>query len=185
MRHPGKLSLAIGLLVSVVSACSMYGDKAPKLRNPVPVTPDISKTGDPPVAVVPDIEECEYHERVMPVAKRSAKTDELEHAGDARSRVFTKSTDEKVKTEALIDVIDAYGRALATDPFNPDLTLKLALSYDRAHRKGCELALLKRLQRLSSNDKFAKKANPVIDEVLDRKDYFKRYRKDAVSALGR
>ena len=164
----------------------MYGDKAPRLKNPVPIKPDLTKTDKTEVAAEPpDVVDCEYHERDMPVAKRSAKTVELEQAGDARAQVFDKSSDTKVKSEALIDVVDAYGRALASDPFNPDLTLKLALAYDKAHRKGCALALLKRLQRLSNNEKFAKKANPVIDEVLDRKDYFKRYRKDAVSAVGR
>ena len=183
MRHLGKVSIALVLLVS---ACSMYGEKAPRLKNPVPIKHDLTKTDTTGVVVeAPDLEECEYHERDMPVAKRSVKTVELEQAGDARAQVFDRSSDTKVKSEALIDVVDAYGRALAGDPFNPDLTLKLALAYDKAHRKGCALALLGRLQRLSNNEKFAKKANPVIDEVLDRKDYFKRYRKDAVSAVGR
>ena len=181
MRHLGKVSIALALLVS---ACSMYGEKAPKLRNPVPVKPKLDADKDA-VVVVPDIEDCEYIERDMPIAKRTAKTAELEASGDARSQVFKKSDDPKVKTEALVDVIDSYGRALASDPFNPDLTLKLALAYDKAYRKGCALALLKRLQRLSNNEKFSKKTNPVIDEVLDRKDYFQRYRKDAIDAVGR
>jgi hypothetical protein len=182
MRHLGKVSIAVVLLVS---ACSMYGEKAPKLRNPVPVKPDLSKTSEPPVAQTPDNEVCEFYERDMPVPKRTAKTAELEQTGDARTQVFTKASDVNAKQDALIDAIDAYGRALASDPFNPDLTLKLALSYDKAYRKGCALALLKRLQRLSNNEKFAKKANPVINEVLDRKDYFQRYRKDAIDAVGR
>ncbi len=182
MRHLGKVSIALVLLVS---ACSMYGEKAPKLRNPVPVKKDLKNNDTVVVETPPDDEDCEYHEREMPVSKRTAKTDELESTGDARSQVFTKSSDATVKKDALIDAIDAYGRALASDPFNPDLTLKLALSYDKAYRKGCALALLKRLQRLSNNEKFAKKANPVIDEVLDRKDYFQRYRKDAINAVGR
>lgn len=181
MRHLGKVSIA---LVVLVSACNMYGEKAPRLRNPVPVTPKIDKSDDTSVVVV-DVPDCEYHEREMPVSKPSPKTAELERAGDARTDVFTKSADVEVKKGALIDAIDSYGRALAGDPFNPDLTLKLALAYDKAQRKGCALALLGRLSRLSNNEKFSKKTEPVINEVLDRKGYFERYRKDAIKAIGR
>ncbi len=179
MRHLGKVSIAIALFVS---GCNMYGAKAPRPRNPVPIKPTIEKE---PEVVIVDVPDCEYHERVMPVPNRSPKTAELERAGDARTEVFTKATDNKVKADALIDVIDSYGRALAGDPFNPDLTLKLARAYDKAHRKGCALALLGRLNRLSNNPAYAKRAIPVIDEVFDRKDYFERYRKDAIEALGR
>lgn len=180
MRHLGKVSIAF---VVLVSACSMYGEKAPRLRNPVPVKPTITADA---VVVIPDNPDCEFHEREMPVGKPSAKTVELERIGDARNQVFNAPTSEPaVRREALVDVIDSYGRALAGDPFNPDLTLKLALAYDKAYRKGCALALLGRLNRLSNNGKFAKQTEPVINEVLDRKTYFDRYRKDAIKALGR
>lgn len=182
MRHLGKVSIA---LVLVFSACNMYGEKAPRLKNPVPIKPTIDDKAEPPAVVIVDVPDCEFYERDMPVGKPTSKTAELERTGDARDQVFTKSSDNKVKTEALIDVIDSYGRALAGDPFNPDLTLKLARAYDKAQRKGCALALLGRLNRLSNNGKFAKKTAPVIDEVLERKDYFRRYRKDAIKALGR
>jgi hypothetical protein len=160
----------------------MYGEKPGRLKNPVPTAPIIDKT--PPVVIV-DLEECEYHERVMPIPKPSPRTSEAERAGDAKTQVFTKATDTNVKKDALVDLIDQYGRALGGDPFNPDLTLKLARAYDLAQRKGCALALLRRLGKLSNNEKFTKKADPVINEVLDRKDYFERYRKQAIEALGR
>ncbi|MFN0247811.1 MAG: hypothetical protein ACKV2T_13065 [Kofleriaceae bacterium] len=182
MRHLGKVSIALALLVS---ACNMYGAKAPRVKNPVPIQQKIDKNAEPPVVVIKEIEECEYYERDMPVPARSAKTGQLEESGDARSKVFKSSTDVTVQKDALIDVIDSYGRALASDPFNPTLTLKLALAYDKAYRKGCALALLKRLSRLSNNGKFSAKAQPVVNEVLDRKDYFPRYRKAAVDAVGR
>lgn len=180
MRHLGKVSIAF---VVLVSACSMYGEKAPKLRNPVPVKPVITADAGGPKNV--DDPNCEFHERAMPAGKPSAKTAELERMGDARNQVYNAPTSEPaVRREALVDVIDSYGRALAGDPFNPTLTLKLALAYDKAYRKGCALALLGRLNRLSNNEKFAKQTAPVIDEVLSRKSYFERYRRDAVGALG-
>lgn len=186
MRHLGKVSIA---LVVLVSACNMYGEKAQRMRNPVPIQPTLAQKEQmkkEAEVVIVDLPDCEYHERAMPVpTKPSKQASELERTGDAQSQVFTKASDINVKKDALIDAIDTYGRALANDPFNPDLTLKLARAYEKAQRKGCALALLGRLNKLSNNEKFSKKTEPVINEVLDRKDYFERYRKEAVKALGR
>jgi hypothetical protein len=45
--------------------------------------------------------------------------------------------------------------------------------------------MLKRLASLSNNPKFARTANPAIDSISDNAQWFKRYRKDAVAAVGR
>jgi hypothetical protein len=45
--------------------------------------------------------------------------------------------------------------------------------------------MLKRLAALSANPKFARTANPAIESIGDNGQWFKRYRKDAMSAVGR
>jgi hypothetical protein len=61
----------------------------------------------------------------------------------------------------------------------------LALAYDRVYRKGCAIAMLKRLAALTVNPKYGKTANPTIDSISDNGQWFKRYRKDAMAAVGR
>lgn len=81
--------------------------------------------------------------------------------------------------------IDKYRNALTKDPYNAEATLKLALAYDRVYRKGCAIAMLKRLATLAAHPRFAPKANPAIDSITDNGQWFKRYRKDAIAAVGR
>ena len=59
----------------------------------------------------------------------------------------------------------------------------LALAYDKVLRKGCALAMLKRLDALAANPKFG--AEPQINRVLDNESWFKPYRTDALKALGK
>jgi hypothetical protein len=189
MRHLGKVSIA---LVVLATACNMYGDKAPRPKNPVPRTKTLAeitkeKEAEKQASVVVDIEECNYVTSATPPnTKAATRAPEHERNGDARTVVFKGAAGNvEVQKGALIDVIDEYGRALAVDPYNPDLTLKLADAYDKAQRKGCALALLGRLAKMSNNPKFSKKADLVIDTVIDQKGYFSRYRPAAIRAVGR
>ena len=60
-----------------------------------------------------------------------------------------------------------------------------SMTSDRVYRKGCALAMLKRLSALEANPKFAKGAKLAIDRVTDNAQWFKGYRKDAIAAIGR
>jgi hypothetical protein len=79
--------------------------------------------------------------------------------------------------------VEQYRQALIADPYNAEATLKLALAYDKVLRKGCALAMLKRLDALAANPKFG--AEPQINRVLDNESWFKPYRNDALKALGK
>jgi len=96
-----------------------------------------------------------------------------------------KSNDPQQRVGLLRESIDRYRSALVKDPYNAEATLKLALAYDRVYRKGCAIAMLKRLAKLAENPKFAKPAVREIESISDNDQWFKRYRKDAISAVGR
>ena len=104
--------------------------------------------------------------------------------GDRKLREFDRAPT-AAKTDLIIDGIDDYVAALRKDPFNARATLKLALAYDRVHRKGCALVLLQRLEQLAQNPKFANEAIEAIDEVEQRRKWFEAYRREALRRVGR
>ena len=105
--------------------------------------------------------------------------------GDTALQQSGKAKDPPAQAELIRVAIDKYRNALVKDPYNSEATLKLAIAYDLVYRKGCALAMLKRLASLSANPKFAKQANRNIDSVTDNTQWFKGYRKDAISSVGR
>jgi hypothetical protein len=184
----GKL-WAVATAFALVACQPMYGAKAPKLKNP-PVVAE-SKRKLPPQPDLPKpqpIEECEWHAQPPPAKapKRDtrASQDNVVKA-DAKIIASDKATDIKPKGDLLIDSINEYGNALIKDPYNAEATLKLAVAYDKALRKGCALKMLDRLAKLAAHPTYEKAANVQIDGVADHKTWFGDYRKDALRVLGR
>ena len=167
----------------------MYVEKPQKLRNPPTIKPDKNLPKEDVVqAPPPTIDVCEYRWVIptKPVKRNAAAAEAKEHEADARTQlVNTASTPPDIRAKSLVDSIDIYGRALMDDPFNPTLMLKLALAYDKALRKGCAIALLGRLAKLSLHPTYEKATNLIVDEISDQKTYFNRYRDEALRAAGR
>ena len=109
----------------------------------------------------------------------------LVETGDTAIASSDKATEAQAKVGLIKDAIDKYRNALVKDPYSSEATLKLAIAYDRVLRKGCAIAMLKRLAALSNNPKFAQEANRQIDAVGDNSQWFKGYHKDAMAAVGR
>jgi hypothetical protein len=170
-----------------LAACQpLYGGKPEKLVAP-------SKKGRPkdaPEVASPykDVEDCkaDFHgDSKVPVRPQPELSRQLVQEGDTAMANADHATDPGAQGGLLKEGVERYRNALLRDPFSPEATLKLALAYDRVYRKGCAIAMLKRLASLQANPKFAKGATAAIDSMGDNAQWFKRYRRDADAAVGR
>lgn len=170
----GKLLM---VAVVFVAACQpMYGAKAPKLKTPSPL-PHKQTAPEPETVVY--VDECSVNFSAPPTTKRQPKVAE-QHVVAGDSAI---SQSAPAKPQFAVQGVEEYRQALIADPYNAEATLKLALAYDKVRRKGCALAMLKRLDALAANPKFG--AEPQINRVLDNEQWFKPYRNDALKALGK
>ncbi|MDQ3368658.1 MAG: hypothetical protein M3680_24785 [Myxococcota bacterium] len=176
------------LLLSVIMGMGcqpLYGNRPDKLLNPPrkKAPEELPQTE----AKVPYVEDCTANFRDDPKLARPnpGLANQLVGDGDTALQNATKAKDPNAQAELIKLSIDKYRNALVKDPYNHDATLKLALAYDSVYRKGCALAMLKRIAALQTNPKYAKIANLKADEVVDNAGWFKGYRKDAVAAVGR
>ncbi len=181
-----RLPVVLVLVVFGVASCKpLYSGKAEKLSNPSKKKrPD--KT-DEPVAEIKYVDDCNasFTEDPKKVHAQSALSKTLYNQGDAALQQSDDAKDDSMKVSLLTDAIDKYRNALIKDPYNVPATLKLAVAYDRVLRKGCALAMLTRLASLSNNPKWAAEANRNIDSISTNAQWFKGYRKDAMTAVGR
>jgi hypothetical protein len=179
------LSACLVFVGGSVGCQALYGGKPEKLRNPERK----KKPEEPPDAVVQVkyIEECVANFRDDPKLVRPdpSRANALVGDGDVAFAQSPKAKDPASQAELIKQSIDKYRSALVKDPYSHEATLKLAIAYDAVYRKGCAIALLKRISALESNPKFKSNAKRVADEVADNASLFKGYRKDAVQAVGR
>lgn len=168
----------------VLAACQpMYGGPPAKLK-----TPSIIKHVEPPdpVAEVKYVETCNNADFRAPnknVSRDPLAASKLVQAGDATVASAEKATADDAKRELLVDSVLRYRSALQKDPYDPDATLKLALAYDRVLRKGCALALLRRLNALSTHPKFSAAAEYEKDQVRNNRQWFGGYRSEALKEI--
>jgi hypothetical protein len=173
----------IAVACLVLAACKpMYGDPAPRVKNPTRHNPPPDWKQDPVVEVT-YIDECEVNFRLPPTAKRDTKVAQQKMvAGDGAAANIKPDLDAQKRASLAVQSVYDYSQALVADPYNPEVTLKLALAYDKVLRRGCALAMLKRLDALAANPKFG--AEAVKHQLADNAQWFKRYRKDAIEAAG-
>jgi hypothetical protein len=179
------LSACLVLVCGSVACQPLYGGKPEKLRNP-------DRKKKPPEEAEKPIEikyvdDCVANFRDDPKLVRpdSSRSNALVGDGDSTIAQVPKAKDAAGAAELIKQSIDKYRSALIKDPYNAEATLRLAVAYDMVYRKGCAIALLKRIAALESNPRFKNAAKRVADAVADDGQLFKGYRKDAVSAVGR
>jgi hypothetical protein len=173
------------LLGALASCQPLYGDKPEHLHTPERK----KKPPEPPDSAdqVKYIEDCtaSFQDDPRKTHPQPPLARQLVETGDTAMATSDKTPEANAKVGLIREAIDKYRNALIKDPYSSDATLKLAIAYDRVLRKGCAIAMLKRLASLSANPKFAQEANRQIDAVGDNGQWFKGYRKDAMAAVGR
>ncbi|NVB83472.1 MAG: hypothetical protein HOV81_34180 [Kofleriaceae bacterium] len=181
----GRL-LGLLCLAFLFAACSpLYGGKPEGLKTP-------SRKKRPPEAAeaAPEIkyvDDCAANfsddpKKAHPQVQMSRQ---LFDAAESSLEQSDAAKEDNAKVGLLKEAIDKYRNALIKDPYNVPATLKLAVAYDRVLRKGCAIAMLKRLSSLSNNPKWTSEANRNIDSIDANAQWFKGYRKDAMAAVGR
>ena len=172
------------LALAAVGCQPLYGGKPEKLAAPPKkkAPPEAAATDTP----VKEIDDCTADFRGDPknVKQLTSQSNQLVGEGDTALVNSDKAAEPAAQAGLIRESIDRYRSALVKDPYNVEATLKLALAYDKVYRKGCAIAMLKRLATLTTNPKFSR-ANQAIDSISDNGQWFKRYRKDATVAVGR
>ncbi len=181
-----RLATSLLLCAFGLAACQpLYGGAPEKLRTPEkkPRPPEAPNAGEQ----VKYIDECvaQFQDDPRKWHPVPAMARPLVETGDTALASSDKTHEPNAKVGLIREAIDRYILALRKDPYNADATLKLAVAYDKVLRKGCAIAMLKRLAALSNNPKFASEANRAADAVGDNGVWFKGYRKDAMQAVGR
>jgi hypothetical protein len=172
-------------LAFALAACQpLYGGKAEHLKNPEKHKPPAQV--DQP-EVINYVEDCNADFRDDPHKSHPQPpvSRQLFDAGESAYSNAEREKDDQKKVGLIKEAIDKYRNALVHDPFNIEATLKLAVAYDTARRKGCAIAMLKRLAALSANAKYGNEANRNIDSIDANGQWFKGYRKEAMAAVGR
>jgi hypothetical protein len=179
------LLVCLGLALGVTACQPLYGSRPEKLKNP-------EKKKRPPEAAeaAPEIkyvDECNanFSDDPKKAHPQPPMGRQLFDAAESTLDQADKAKEDSMKVSLLREAIDKYRNALIKDPYNVPATLKLAVAYDRVLRKGCAIAMLKRLAALSNNPKWASEANRNIDSIDANAQWFKGYRKDAMAAVGR
>jgi hypothetical protein len=174
----------LGLCLAFIACQPLYGGKADRLKNPEPHKRPDNVAGAEPTKY---IEECNADFKEDPKGKKPQPqvARPLFEVAETDMTTAEREKDDNKKVGLIKDAIDKYRNALIKDPWNVEITLKLAVAYDKAHRKGCAIAMLKRLAALSANTRMAPEANRNIDSIDVNGQWFKDYRKDAMTAVGR
>jgi hypothetical protein len=180
-----RLLVALALAVSVPACSPVYGGKPEKLKNP-PKKKKPPEVADAEVEIK-YVEDCSanFSDDPKKVRAQTPMSRTLFDQGESALDQADKAKDDSAKVGLIKDAIDKYRNALIKDPYNIAATLKLAVAYDRALRKGCAIAMLKRLSSLSNNPKWTSEANRHIDTIDANGQWFKGYRKEAMAAVGR
>ena len=177
--------LVLACLVVVAGCQPLYGPVSEVLHDPTPK----NRGKDVATVEVPTphyIEDCssDFHRDARTASHAPARAQQLVGIGDDELASATRAP-EAARPGMLAKTVELYSDALRADHYNAEATLRLALAYDKVLRKGCALAMLRRLESLTLNPKFATEAQRQIDVLVDNKAWFKGYRRDAMTAVNR
>lgn len=190
MRKGSVLAcLVIGVSLTAAGGCKpLYGNKPEK-----PYSPRQKREKAKPPEVVSEfkpIDDCQvsFHDPPLkgPTSQANLRASEsAAQNAEAAMGQAAKATDDSSKLNYYKSAVESYRQALQKDPYNANVTLKLAVAYDSVLRKGCALALLRRIALMAANPRYSVGAGHAQDDVEQNTSMFAKYRSDAVAAVGR
>ena len=177
------LLMAVTPVLGTAGCSGPYAGKAERLKHPRkkkrPPPPPPSKV------VIQYDDECrvKFNEDNSRVRRRQGEARALIGRGDTAMSTAVRTPDPKGRTSLIIDAINKYKNALSQDPYSATATYHLAVAYALVRKKGCTIALLKRLTELQKHPDFEAEATRMIKSV-DNEPAFKGFQKDALTAAG-
>jgi hypothetical protein len=179
--------LAAAWLTTGAACGGLYSGKPDRVYKP-------SKKKEPDVVVAPvEIKwatECQAKLNEEPGAalkthkKNEARVNQIAAQAEELLDAAATSTDNKQKAGQTAEAIDKLRKGLVDAPYSARATYQLAIGYARSRRKGCALAMLKRLAQLEKYDDFNAEAKRQISAALDNGE-FQPFRKEADEAMNR
>lgn len=170
-----------------MAACAGMYDAKP---DPVPKPHKKAKppdTGPGPAAEIKYDEDCkakfQEDNKTAMAKRRPANAAPLIDQGDSLLAQIGSTSDPAAAATNAVDAINKYKNALAQDPYSAKATYQLAVAYALVRKKGCALALLKRLTDLQKYPDFENEAVR-MEHSVDDEPAFKGFHKDALSAAG-
>ncbi len=171
--------------LSATAGCRpLYGGKPEK-----PVNPKKGRKPPEPIeetAAVKYAEDCVVSFRDDPkLAPPGNKNQANQALGDGDAAMQQAQKAPPASQGAFVKAaLEKYRSALQKDPYNTEATLKLAVAYDALMRKGCALALLKRIGDMRRHPRFQQAAGRTASDVSANANWFRGYRTDAIAAVG-
>ena len=173
-------ALGIGVALALAACSGPYAGKAEKLRK----MPKSAEPEPPPVAAeeIKFAEECPVKFQEEP--RNASASKRLVEQADSLLDDARLAKDDKARVAQTTEAINKLRKALLDAPYHAEATYKLAHAYALTRRKGCAIALLKRLADLQKYGDFAADAKRKIDEA-ETDSVFQPFRKQANEAINR
>jgi hypothetical protein len=146
-----------------------------------------AETEPAPTHEVKWVEDCVARFRDKPPTLKETAAGDAQPLVEQGDAVFVKTKTLRHPAGVVagyLESVEKYSAALRTYPYNAKATLGLALAYDGLRRKGCALALLKRLGYLQTAPHLDDRVFAAIIKVEQDPAMFAGYRREALGAHG-
>jgi hypothetical protein len=178
------MTIGATLFAAFAPACSgPYDGAAEKIKKPTKK----ARPPDAPVAATTVVydEDCKakFEEDNTKVHPNPGQANALIKAGDDAIASVDKASDDAGKAQDVVDAIMKYRNALLANPWSGTATYRLAVAYAMVRKKGCSIALLKRLVELQKFPDYHDEALRMAKSV-DGEPAFKGFSKAALDAVG-
>lgn len=181
--------LGLVLAAAIAGGCSgPYSGKPDRLKMP-------SKKAEPDAPAVTAteikmVDECpaKFQEEPKDALKlhnrNKGAVNRIVEQADSLLDSARNASDDKAKASQTVEAINKLRKGVLDAPYHADAIYKLAHAYAITRRKGCSIALLKRLLELRSHPDFESDALRKINEA-ENDPVFAPFRKQANEAINR